>query len=146
MSVSTCKKAINFDLDTNALKINYGGSNYREAYIDIETFMEHNGFEHRQWSGYISKYEMSTQDIQMIVINMGKTFPWLGSCVKKFDVTDIGQQHDLTELIKSCSAHMKNHENIKLFELQNSYETSCSDISMLDDEPLDLIENKHRTL
>ena len=52
MSVSTCKKAINFDLDTNALKINYGGSNYREAYIDIETFMEHNGFEHRQWSGY----------------------------------------------------------------------------------------------
>lgn len=83
MSVSTCKKAINFDLDTNALKINYGGSNYREAYIDIETFMEHNGFEHRQWSGYISKYEMSTQDIQMIVINMGKTFSWLGSCVKK---------------------------------------------------------------
>ena len=91
------------------------GSNYREAYIDIETFMEYNGFEHRQWSGYISKYEMSTQDIQMIVINMGKTFPWLGSCVKKFDVTDIGQQHDLTELIKSCSAHMKSHENIKLF-------------------------------
>ena len=52
MSVSTCKKAINFDLDTNALKINYGGSNYREAYIDIETFMEHNGFEHRQWGIY----------------------------------------------------------------------------------------------
>lgn len=26
---------------------------------------------------------------------MNTTFPWLRKCVKKFDVTDVGEQHDL---------------------------------------------------
>lgn len=27
-------------------------------------------------------------------------FPWIGICVNKIDVTNIGRQHDLTDLLK----------------------------------------------
>ena len=36
MSYVSCRKAINFDLDTKALKEHYGGKNYRNAYTDIK--------------------------------------------------------------------------------------------------------------
>lgn len=26
--------------------------------------------------------------------------PWIGACINKIDVTNIGRQHDLTELLK----------------------------------------------
>lgn len=28
-------------------------------------------------------------------------FPWIGDCVKRIDVTNVGQQHDLIDLVKS---------------------------------------------
>lgn len=104
MSYTTCKKAINFDLDTKALKKYYPGKNYRHAYTDIKKFMESEGFLHRQWSGYNSKEKLSMQDIQMITKKLSKTFPWLKKCVNRFDVTDIGEQHDLTHLITGKAA------------------------------------------
>ena len=39
-------KAVNFDLDTKALKIYYPGKHYRQAYRDIRKFMLDNGFTH----------------------------------------------------------------------------------------------------
>lgn len=100
MSASDKKvKAINFDLDTKALKVYYPGKSYRQAYKDIKKFMLNNGFSHRQWSGYTSNEKMSDSDIQRLAKKLAKTFPWLKKCVNRFDVTDIGEQHDLTYLI-----------------------------------------------
>lgn len=99
MKYASCKKAINFDLDTKSLKEHYPGKNYREAYADIKSFMEKEGFEHRQWSGYNSKEKLTMQDIHILTIKLDMTFPWLKKCVNRFDVTDIGEQHDLTHLI-----------------------------------------------
>ena len=31
---------------------------------------------------------------------LSSQFPWTGVCVNKIDVTNIGRQHDLTELLK----------------------------------------------
>ena len=63
-------KALNFDLDTHQLKAHYPGANYRQAYDDLRRFFKRHQFSHRQGSGY------------------------------KIDVTNIGRQHDLTELLK----------------------------------------------
>ncbi len=57
--------------------------------------MINNGFEHRQWSGYISKQSLTPIQVTAIVKGLNKTLPWLHQCVTKFDVTDIGEQHDL---------------------------------------------------
>ena len=45
-------KAINFDLDTKELEKVFNG-NTSKPYEIIKKFMHDNGFEHRQYSGYL---------------------------------------------------------------------------------------------
>ena len=94
MSVS--RKAINFDLDTNILKQIYNNGDYTNAYKEIRAFMEKNGFERRQGSGYISKDRMREADAILIYNNMVATFPWFNQAVKTCDLTHIGRTLDLT--------------------------------------------------
>lgn len=93
-------KALNFDLDTQHLKTHYPGANYRQAYDDLRRFFKRHQFSHRQGSGYISDTKLSTADIYDLMDELAQNLPWIGICVSKIDVTNIGHQHDLTELLK----------------------------------------------
>ena len=107
------RKAIHFDLDTNELKKIYKTNNpfvYLDAYKKIGKFLKSNGFTHRQWSGYISNREMSDVKISMIVHDLNNTFPWLKKCVRKFDVTNIGESFDLTYIFKQSAPPVKAKE------------------------------------
>lgn len=95
--MSLARKAINFDLSTNELKKHF--KNTAEAYNQIKDFMLQNGFEHRQYSGYASKEVMEDDDITLLVLNITNKFSWLYPCTQKFDVTDIGEQHDLKDIL-----------------------------------------------
>lgn len=92
------RKAINFDLDTKTLQKIFQSKNpfvYMAGYKQIGRFLKSNGFNHRQWSGYISMKPMSNTEITGIVRNLNKTLPWLKQCIRKFDVTNIGETFDL---------------------------------------------------
>ena len=91
------RKALNFDLSTNELKKHFNST--AEAYSQIKIFMIENGFKHRQYSGYISKEPMNEREITKLVRKLNKQLSWLSTCVLNFDVTDIGEQHDLTHLL-----------------------------------------------
>lgn len=93
-------KAINFDLDTNQLKNYYPGANYRHAYKDLGRFFDEHGFSHRQGSGYISVNKLTTADIYDLMDDLNHLLPWIGMCVKKIDVTNVGRQYDLTDLLR----------------------------------------------
>ncbi len=93
-------KALNFDLDTHQLKQHYPGANYRQAYYDLRRFFARYNFSHRQGSGYISDIKLGTADIYDLMDELSHEFPWIGICINKIDVTNIGRQHDLTELLK----------------------------------------------
>ena len=80
-------KAINFDLDTHKLQANYPGANYRNAYYE--------------GSGYISLTKLATADIYDLMDDLTQALPWIGDCVNKIDVTNIGQQHDLIDLVRT---------------------------------------------
>lgn len=90
------RKAINFDLSTNELKKHF--NNTAEAYSQIKDFMLENGFTHRQYSGYASKEPMNEREVAKLARKLNKQLSWLSTCVQNFDVTDIGEQHDLTHL------------------------------------------------
>lgn len=109
------KKAINFDLKTKSLKKYYCKTNnpfeYLKAYKEIQNFMEKNGFSHRQWSGYISNRSVDKSEIVLMAKRMTEKFPWLADCVNHFDVTDIGKQYDLTDVIKGYSKEIKSERN-----------------------------------
>lgn len=95
------RKAINFDLDTNAMKER---GLYPDGYRELGKFFHKQGFMHRQGSGYVSKDKLNSDEINDIVLNTVIAVPWLAECVKKIDVTDIGRQHDLTEIIRRFGA------------------------------------------
>lgn len=63
-------------------------------------FFKNNDFSHRQGSGYVSNSKLTTADIVDIIDSFRKTFIWAGTCVKRIDVTNIGVQYDLTELLR----------------------------------------------
>ena len=97
--MSLSRKAINFDLSTEELK-KYFKESTAPAYSAIKNFMLENGFEHRQYSGYASIEQMSDKQINLLIRRLSKQFPWLSTCVQRFDITDIGKQRDLTHLLK----------------------------------------------
>lgn len=100
MDGHSARRAINFDLDTNALKEYYckgTGKDYTQAYADIRKFMTQNGFVHRQGSGYISSDQLDDTEITRLIIQMAKTMPWLRYCGNTMDLTDIGERQDIMD-------------------------------------------------
>ena len=93
-------KALNFDMDTHQLKAHYPGANYRQAYDDLRRFFKRHGFSHRQGSGYLSYQRLGTADIFDLMDELSRQFPWAADCVRRIDVTNVGRQHDLTELLR----------------------------------------------
>lgn len=105
-------KALNFDLSTRQLEKCYPGTSYRKAYDDLRRFFKHHHFSHRQGSGYISDEKLSTADIYDLMDDLCQQFAWIGECVNKIDVTNVGQQHDLTDLLKPADLTL--NENLLL--------------------------------
>ena len=92
------RRAINFDLSIDALEQYYSASAPKGAYKDIEKYMENNGFEHRQWSGYCSKKPMSNYELIYLFDKMYETMPWLNFCVERMDATTIDSIYDIKEM------------------------------------------------
>ena len=55
MNILESKKALNFDLNDALLKKYYPSKSYKNGRTDIKKFLVQNGFNHRQYSGYVSK-------------------------------------------------------------------------------------------
>lgn len=101
------RKAINFDLDTKALQVIFKSKNpfvYMAGYRQIGKFLKKNGFTHRQWSGYVSKEPMTTLSVTKITRQLNRSLPWLRRCVKKFDVTNIGDTFDLMHIFNNSKS------------------------------------------
>ena len=89
------RKAIYFDLYTNELLKFFDDTS--TPYKQIKQFMLENGFEHEQYSGYHSKEPMSYIQITSFLDRLAYKFEWLGDCIRKFDVTEIGEKYSFQE-------------------------------------------------
>lgn len=91
-------KAINFDLRIEALRKYYSQNHPKQAYREVKKFLVHNGFSHRQWSGYRSKTRLSDYDTISLIYDLFEKFPWLEQCATRFDVTNIGRTYDMLSM------------------------------------------------
>lgn len=136
--MNNCKKQFAFDLiaDKNSPILQYYNS-ISGAYDAIEKYMKSHEFIHRQGSVYISENKMTRKDVSNFILQMCKELPWLSDCIKSFDVTNIGQQHDLTKDINiACEIYSDEKDKWinKDSEKYNnkSYEKKYSDLSFDD--------------
>lgn len=114
MAASTIK-AINFDLDTNKMK---ELGQYPNGYNKLLKSFKEVGFEHRQGSGYISNTELTNKQVDIKLRKVVKQNSWLGLCVKKCDVTEIGQQFDMVTMVQRVGCKQKAKEHHISPELQ----------------------------
>ena len=104
-------KCINFDLDTKQLlKIFPNGT--REPYALIKKFFEDRGFEHRQYSGYISKELLNNYDITAIVRELGQNFTWLKNCIQEFDVSNVINEVSVKDQIINSAIQQERLNNL----------------------------------
>ena len=104
------RKQITFDLRQESLKQHYPHKEpvlnpqyYKKAYDDIQRFMARNGFEHRQYSVYVSKEKLTTLDVVGLMEGLAEQMPWLSHCVNEIDVTNIGVQHELKQTLEQAT-------------------------------------------
>lgn len=79
------RKAFHFDLDEDRLKSLYPSESktgYKSAWGKIQAFMEANGFEHTQYSGYESIHGMSYLQAYKVLEGLQKTYPWFKDCAQ----------------------------------------------------------------
>lgn len=94
------RKAFHFDLDEDRLKSLYPSESktgYKSAWGKIQAFMEANGFEHTQYSGYESIHGMSYLQAYKVLEGLQKTYPWFKDCAQVATLTEIGKRHDVLE-------------------------------------------------
>ncbi|TQR25573.1 VapD family protein [Campylobacter sp. MIT 97-5078] len=104
-------KFINFDLSNKALKERFSGDT-REPYALIKKFFLKNGFEHRQYSGYISKEALYSYELGNIISKFSKELSWIKDCILKFDVSNVSNELDLSKSI----VKQAKKANIKLLQ------------------------------
>lgn len=97
---STQRKGINFDLDTEVLKEHYPKGDWHNAYCDVRSYFEKNGFEHIQGSGYHSTKEMSEIKAMAVIYRMTKEIPWLNYCVSVCMISDVPELYDISHVFE----------------------------------------------
>ena len=97
------KKALNYDLDNLLLKKHYPNPNsYKNAWPKVKKFLCNKGFENRQYSGVVSIKPMTNTVVQEIILELNEKYEWLGPCIQRFDVTNVGLTYDLNALFNDC--------------------------------------------
>lgn len=95
------RKEFTFDLKVDELKKEFGERNYTKGWEELERFfVKKKNFEHRQGSVYCSMKIMSIPNVYTFVDELKTACPWLKNCLTRMDVTDIGEIHELTNVIK----------------------------------------------
>lgn len=93
-------KALYFDLHVNELRKHFSETNPNGGYNRIRDFLLKRKFSHEQYSGYHSKYKTTDMEIFNLVKNMSKELPWLLECINHFEVTNVGPNHNLKQVLE----------------------------------------------
>jgi len=98
MEKTEIRQGIHFDMDTKALEKYYPKPSWRKAYDDVCKFLEENGFEHEQGSGYHSVLPMKRAKAVKIIRKMIKKHSWLNKCMNVCTIADVPVTYDISHM------------------------------------------------
>lgn len=83
-----------FDLSIKLLEQYYPKADINKAWSDILKHMTANGFDHRQYSGYLSQNKLDEAQTFDVAFRLFNSLKWLANCAQKFDSTAVlNEQH-----------------------------------------------------
>lgn len=145
--MANSRKAFHFDLDEGRLKSLYpsdSATGYKAAWGKLQAFLEANGFEHTQYSGYETKRGMSYVQAYKVLEVMQRTFPWFKDCAQVATLTEIGRRHDV---LAHLAQERKSEEPVPENKLTPSLQDELSDMrraAQALEENRDTLEPPHR--
>ena len=89
-----------FDLSMKLLEQYYPGADLKKAWSDILKHMTSNGFEHRQYSGYMSQNKLDEIQTYEVAFKLFNSLNWLANCAKRFDSTAIINEQNFDFLME----------------------------------------------
>ena len=99
-------KAIYFDLDINQLRIHFSANCPHGGYAYILRFMLKHRFAHAQGSGYHSMDRTTDLAVLELISQMITKFPWFKLCVNKIEMTDLGVNSNLKDVVPELKEHI----------------------------------------
>ncbi|MCI8364227.1 MAG: hypothetical protein HFG34_04695 [Eubacterium sp.] len=111
MGKNQSRVSVYFDLDVQSLKDIYeplSGNHYTNAYYEIRSFMEKQGYEHEQGSVYHSAGEKNKADVIRTIKGLQEEKPWMKDCVNKMSYARISEEHDLTGILQDVEELARN--------------------------------------
>ncbi len=87
--------AIAFDFDTEVIERLYPNGSWRNAYVDVRSFLKESGFEHRQGSVYFGEPSLTATECIAIVEDMADEFSWFTPSLKDIRMLRIEENNDL---------------------------------------------------
>ena len=86
-----------FDLDTVQLeKLEKNSS--KTIYSKIKVFMEKNGYDHIEYSGYVSREPVQLAEVLMLIGDLKAAFPILNETVNDMHITEVGNTYSVNHL------------------------------------------------
>ena len=87
--------AIAFDFDTAALKVNYPGPSFNNAYGEVRSFLAGKGFSHQQGSVYYGDGSVTQVTAILAVVELSKAYPYLKASIADIRILRLIDSDDL---------------------------------------------------
>lgn len=107
--IKKCIKTIHFDIDEKALKDaypykdkNHSQDNYKNTYRMIAKVLYDEGFERRQYSGYISSKPITNMEATRVIRKIAEKFPWLNGCFQRLDIENVPRRMDMKDIFNDA--------------------------------------------
>src|SRR5437773_10667696 len=94
--------AIAFDMDSEALRANYGDP-YNNAYLEIRRVLQRHGFAWQQGSVYFGGESVTSVTCVLAAIDLARSLPWFAACVRDIRMLRIEELNDLMPAVQQAS-------------------------------------------
>jgi len=91
--------AIAFDMDIEALRLNYGDP-YNNAYTEIGKVLQRNGFVRQQGSVYFGNENINAVTCVLAAIDLSRSLPWFAGSVRDIRMLRIEELNDLMPAVQ----------------------------------------------
>jgi virulence-associated protein VapD len=87
--------AIIFDFDADMLQQTYPNPSWRNAYVDVRSYLTTRGFEWKQGSAYFGDETVDAVRCVRVVQRLARKFPWFTPAVRDISMLRIEENNDL---------------------------------------------------
>ncbi|MCI0462570.1 MAG: virulence factor [Gemmataceae bacterium] len=94
--------AIAFDIDSEALRANYGDP-YNNGYLEIRKVLQRHGFTWQQGSVYFGGEGVTSVTCVLAAIDLTRALPWFAASVRDIRMLRIEELNDLMPAVQQAS-------------------------------------------